>query len=272
MLKLGVPSAPIIRSQSGRYISVPRAPAMSPMSKTSSTGQPKLPSSSLTSALAAPSLPHTKITEPGTCEGSTMIDAFTVFSDFTTRASGNSRWICSPTESSLHTDSVGGMPLEKSSGLEASISTFPLRFSGPAMRSASTLTAPGVQLKTTSPNEAASPKLPSLAPSLAPLAQSTAFSLPAEREPIFTSCPSSTSLVAIVWPTMPVPRTPMRMALRADLQERLVALDVALAAGPLLRALLGLVQRAARVVQARLDVRPVELLRFDRLLDEHERA
>src|SRR6266498_3305570 len=41
MLKRAVPSAPISRIQSGRYISVPRAFVMSPRSMIASAGQPK---------------------------------------------------------------------------------------------------------------------------------------------------------------------------------------------------------------------------------------
>jgi len=41
---------------------------------------------------------------------------------------------------------------------------------------------------------------------------SAAFSLPAVRDPIITSCPMATSFVAIALPTIPVPSTPMRMS------------------------------------------------------------
>ena len=135
-----------------------------------------------------------------------------MFSAFTTRASGNARWIRSPRLSSLHTDSVGGIPWLKSSALATSISTLPARFSAPAASSASSDAPPAVALTTTSPNSAASANEPSLAPSPASAAQATAFSLPACREPIFTSCPSSTSLPAIACPTVPVPSTPNLIA------------------------------------------------------------
>ena len=45
----------------------------------------------------------------------------------TTRHSGKRRRICSPSESLLQTDSAGGMPCEKSSGLATSIATLPSR-------------------------------------------------------------------------------------------------------------------------------------------------
>ena len=57
---------------------------------------------------------------------------------------------------------------------------------------------PAVQLKSSSVWAAASAKLPLLAPSPAAAAHSAAFSLPAERAPIVTSWPSSTSFVAMV--------------------------------------------------------------------------
>jgi hypothetical protein len=41
-----------------------------------------------------------------------MISLLTVLSALTTRTSGNSGWTSSPSESVLHTVSVGGMPLE----------------------------------------------------------------------------------------------------------------------------------------------------------------
>ena len=57
---------------------------------------------------------------PGTEAGSTMTVQFIVLSALTTRHSGKTRWICSPSESVLQTDSVGGMPCEKSSGFATS--------------------------------------------------------------------------------------------------------------------------------------------------------
>ena len=69
-----------------------------------------------------------------------------------------------------------------------------------------------MQLKISSPKAAASANVPCEA--FAPLffTQAAAFSLLAEREPIFTSCPSATSLLPIVSPTIPVPRTAIFMA------------------------------------------------------------
>ena len=60
-----------------------------------------------------------------------MTNAFIVFSVFTTRASGNARWICSPRLSVFTTDRTGGMPCEKSSGLATSAITLPDRRSRP---------------------------------------------------------------------------------------------------------------------------------------------
>ncbi len=117
----------------------------------------------------------------------TITVALIVFSAFTTWASGNARWIRSPRLSSLHTDSVGGMPWLKSSALATSIRTFPARFSAPAASSASSDAPPAVALTTTSPNPAASANEPSLAPSPASFAQATAFSFPACRDPMVTS-------------------------------------------------------------------------------------
>ena len=72
-------------------------------------------------------------------------------------------------------------------------------------------TFPPVAFSRSSPNSAASANVPSLAPSPASRAHSTAFSFPVSRDPIRTSCPSSTSLPANVCPTVPVPSTPIRM-------------------------------------------------------------
>ena len=140
-----------------------------------------------------------------------MTGLLVVLSDFTTLASGKLRWICSASESVLHSVSEGGIPLEKSSGFDTSMSTFPRRLLAPACFSASRDADPAVQLKTTSPCFAASAKVP--AEALAPLAfaQAIAFGFCAVREPIFTSCPSDASFVPSLFPTSPVPRTPMRM-------------------------------------------------------------
>ena len=61
-----------------------------------------------------------------------MTNALTVFRVLTTRASGKARWICSPRLSVLATDSVGGIPCEKSSGLATSMTTLPARRPAPA--------------------------------------------------------------------------------------------------------------------------------------------
>jgi hypothetical protein len=69
-----------------------------------------------------------------------------------------------------------------------------------------------VQLKTSSAKSAASANVPVLARSPALSAHATAFSFDASREPMRTSWPSCASFVAIVFPTIPVPRTPMRIS------------------------------------------------------------
>jgi hypothetical protein len=149
------------RSQSGSHISMPRAAEMSPRSMMLSDGQPKLWSRAATSRLAASSLPAIGAScDPGTRDGSTITALFMVLSAFTTRVSGSSRWICSPTLSVLQTVSVRAPSAENSSGFDTSISTLPARCSGPAARRASSDAAPAVQFSTISPNEAASEKVP----------------------------------------------------------------------------------------------------------------
>ena len=54
----------------------------------------------------------------------------------TTFASGNLLWICSPKESVFDAESVGGMPFEKSSGLEMSVTILQFRLVSPATASA----------------------------------------------------------------------------------------------------------------------------------------
>src|SRR3954447_11953048 len=195
MLICGVPAAWNRRNQSGRYISSARAASTPPRSITRLAGQPNDSRSARTSALAPSSSPATKMLwSPGTRPGSTITFAFTVFSDLTTRASGNSRWICSATESVLQTVRLGGNPCEKSSGFETSTTTLPARLSAPAIRSAFSDTDPPVALKISSPCAAAASKLRA-----------------GSREPTFTSCPSSVSFASSVCPTTPVPSIPILM-------------------------------------------------------------
>ncbi len=139
-----------------------------------------------------------------------MTAALTVFSAFTTRACGKAAWIRSPRLSSLQTERVGGIPCEKSSGLATSISVLPARFSAPAAARASSEAPPAVQLKTSSPAAAASAKVPPFPRAPASPTHSSRAALSGEREPIVTSCPSSTSFEPIVFPTVPVPRTAIR--------------------------------------------------------------
>ncbi len=96
---------------------------MSPRSWT--VFQPNEARSPVTLFFASASLPQRKRSlSPSIFSGSTMTFALTVFSALTTLASGNSRWICSPSESPGAVKSVGGIPFEKSSGFETSTTTF----------------------------------------------------------------------------------------------------------------------------------------------------
>src|SRR5918998_5588370 len=137
----------------------------------------------------------------------------------TTFASGNLRWICSPSESVFETESAGGMPLEKSSGFDMSTRTFPVRLSSPASSSASNETAPAVALRTISPWAVASPNVPSCTSGCS-CCQALKGGLPywsgsvresvscGSRVPTITSCSKPAKLTAIVLPTTPVPRMP----------------------------------------------------------------
>jgi len=89
------------------------------------------------------------------------------------------------------------------------MSTLPPRLPAPAACSAPSDTPPDVQLNKSSPNAAASAKVPSDARAPVLLTHATDFSLPALREPMRTSWPTWTSFVAIALPTMPVPKTPI---------------------------------------------------------------
>ena len=88
-----------------------------------------------------------------------MSVAFIVLRVLTTLASGNARWICSPSESVSLTNRVGGKPAEKSSGLAISTSTLPARFAAPASPTTSSEAAPDEALTTSSAPAAASEKL-----------------------------------------------------------------------------------------------------------------
>src|SRR5215212_3878329 len=137
----------------------------------------------------------------------------------TTLASGNLRWILSPSESVFDTHSVGGMPREKSSGFDTSIRSLPFRLSSPAISSASKETTPEVALTTISPWAAASLNAPSRTPWCS-CCQALKGGLPywsgsvraivssGLRVPTITSCPMPSSRAAIVLPTTPVPRMP----------------------------------------------------------------
>jgi hypothetical protein len=87
----------------------------------------------VTSRFAAASLPQMNNSwSPGTRDGAIMMSQFTVLSALTTRTSGNSLCVCSPSESVLQTVSVGGMPLEKSKGLPTWMRILPRKLSAPA--------------------------------------------------------------------------------------------------------------------------------------------
>src|SRR6478752_3827893 len=213
MLKLPLPSEPMRDSHSGRYISAPRAEAMPPRSWMCSGAQPKPWSSTVTLVLASASSPatNTSWSPPPTRAGSTMTSQFMVLRLLTTFAPGKARWTCSPRLSVLTTESEGGKPLLKSSGLAMSSSTLPSRLSAPAWARASRVATPEVALTTSSAEAAASANVAAVRwPG--PAAQSVALGLAASREPMVTSWPSSASLVATAWPTMPVPRTAIFMS------------------------------------------------------------
>ena len=108
----------------------------------------------------------------------------------------------------FETASDGGNPLEKSSGFATSIRTLPDRCSAPAASSAAIEAIPAVAFTSSSPNAAASAKVPCVANEPASAAHAAAASLSAVLEPILTSWPSSTSLEEIVRPAVPVPSTP----------------------------------------------------------------
>src|SRR5215510_1497668 len=111
--------------------------------------------------------------------------------------------------------------------------TLPFRFSAPAAVSAASELAPCVQLKTTSPNAAASANVPIRPRAPARVAHSAALLLPGVREPIITAWSSATSFDAIALPTMPVPSTPMfishrlrRPGMTAAVHSKNCAIDV----------------------------------------------
>src|ERR1700754_1846616 len=162
MLKTGVPTAPHKRNQSGRYISVPRAPVISPRSTIFDDFHPNHSLNlAATSFFASASFPQIgKAWSPGTRPGLIITSQLTVLSALTTRALGNSRCVCSPSESVLQIVNEGGIPLEKSSGLPTWIRILPPKFSAPANRSAAIEFAPLVQSRTISPKPAASAKVP----------------------------------------------------------------------------------------------------------------
>src|SRR6266511_3709122 len=155
-LNIGVFIAPINWTHIGRTISAPRAVVMSPRSITCL--HPKLRRISVTLAFAPESLPltNTSWSPFATRFGLTMTMLVIVFKVLTTLALGKARWICSPSESVLHTISDGGIPFEKSSGFEMSIRTLPAMFLSPATLSTLREAAPAVALTSTSPWLAAS--------------------------------------------------------------------------------------------------------------------
>src|SRR5512143_490707 len=184
-----------------------RLPSIPPMSI---TGQPKSAQIRVTVALASASLPQMNMSggPPGSC-GSTMSELPTILNAFTTLAAGSQRCTCSPAESFHPRSRAGGAFGAKTSGFVASITTLPARFRAPASCSALSVPLHSVARTITSPNAAASAKLPPLAFGPAAFTNAASFGLFASREPIFTSCPRRANPVPSARPTSPVPRTPI---------------------------------------------------------------
>src|ERR1051325_1868795 len=182
-----------------------REQSMPPMS---TTPQPNASQICVTIFFASASLPQRNISggPPGNC-GLIMCALPTVLNALTTRARGIRRWICSPRESVVPTNSVGGIPLLKSSGFVASIRTLLSKDSSPASLIASAAPAPRVARTRMSPNCAASANVPAETRAFAD-AHSRSFS--GSREPIFTSWPRLAKPAASSLPTSPEPSTPTR--------------------------------------------------------------
>ena len=85
-----------------------------------------------------------------------MTSLFTVFSAFTTFASGWARWICSPRLSKLLTERPGGLPLAEVERVRDVDQHLAGRFSAPAASSASSEASPFVALRISSAPAAAS--------------------------------------------------------------------------------------------------------------------
>src|SRR5262249_35005660 len=183
---------------------------MSPRSMMLSLFHPRSTRMSATCDLASALFPLMKtLWSPGKRCGLTMTLQFIVLRALTTLAPGKALCMRSASESVLQKARKGGGPPDESNGLATSMRTLPSRLLSPAILRASIETTPDVQLKMTSPNAAASAKVPSEAPGPADLAHAAAFSLSRVLDPIMTSCPCSASLPPIAWPTIPVPKTPI---------------------------------------------------------------
>ena len=138
---------------------------MSPRSTTCSAGQPKLRGARRPrSWQLRRSRTRTRRARRAPWRDPPLTSQFTVFSVFTTRASGNARWICSPRLSKLETNRPGGM---RSGRADSRRRRAPSRRGPPCApsRSPRARPSPAVQLKTTSPWAAASANVPWLAPS-----------------------------------------------------------------------------------------------------------
>ena len=93
----------------------------------------------------------------------------------------------SPRESVVPMNSLGGMPLLKSSGFVASITTLPAKLVGPARRSAASVAVPRRARTIRSPNCAASANVPEETSPPALATNSCSFS--GSREPMRTGWP-----------------------------------------------------------------------------------
>src|SRR5258708_2790832 len=171
--------------------------------------QPMLMSNVTTLLLATGSLPQTSIVGLPPFAGSTMTSQFTIFNVFTTLACGAAFCTSSPSEFVLQIESDGGIPCEKSSGLLTSTSTLPASAGALIVFTTSRKTSPFRQIKTISPNAAASLNVPCDAFDPVAATHFAALSLFAVREPIFTACPSFMNFVPSASPTIPVPSIPI---------------------------------------------------------------
>src|SRR6188472_2299694 len=171
------------------------------------TGQPNSARSWVTACLAASSFPAINMSGSSPVKlGLIITSACTTLRPLTTYPSGISRWMRSPNESVVPTNNPG-CPEEKSSGSLASIMILPVKFSTPASRMTSSAALPRTDNTTSSPNWAASAKVPTCAPG--PAWRNHPDNFVESREPIITGWPFCRNPVASVCPAGPEPRTPI---------------------------------------------------------------